>query len=40
MLEAIGAVIVAAALILFGLGLMYQIGFSIYLVHEAIFLFW
>ncbi len=30
MLEAIGAVIVAAVIIIFGLGLIYQIGFSIY----------
>ncbi len=36
MLEAIGAVVMAAALIIFGLGLIYQAGFAIYCMCEAI----
>lgn len=34
MFEAIGAIGVAVALILFGLGLVYHIGFHIYLLYE------
>ena len=36
MLEVIGAVVAAIALIIFGLGLIYQIGFSIFCMCEAI----
>ncbi len=36
MFETIWAVIVGAALILFGLGLVYQAGFAIYCMRKAI----